>query len=88
MLTRFLLMSLPGPESKIERSLMWAKLEIRGNSAGTLVDTGSVPNIVSARFYQSLPVDSFPDPQTRMSASFPAILLRFAFFVNSPSGLG
>ena len=62
-LDRFLLPSLPESETKINRSLLGTRLEIQGNTNWTRVDTGSVSNIVSAGFYQSLPAYTLPrDP--------------------------
>ena len=52
MLARFLLPSLPDPETMIDCSLLWARLQIQGNSNWTLEVTGSVCTIVSTRLYQ------------------------------------
>ena len=73
-LTRFLLPSLPASETNIERSLLWALLVIQGITTWTLVETGSLSIIVSARVYQSLPEHPLPEPQVRNSTSFPAIM--------------
>ena len=63
-LRRFLLPAIPDPDTQIE-SLMWAMLEIQGNSTWTVVDTGSVSNIISARFYQSLHGHAPPRPERK-----------------------
>ena len=46
----------------MDRNLLWTRLEIQGITTWTLVDTGSVTNIISSRYYQSLP--AHPRPRT------------------------
>ena len=48
------------PGVKMERELVWAEATLQGRKTWTLVDTGSVANIINTKFYYSLP--SHPPP--------------------------
>ena len=68
-LDRFLLPALPESETKLDLNLLWTRLEIKGLTTWNLVDTGSVSNIVSARYYQSIPLHPpplAPSPEERL----------------------
>ena len=72
-LNRFLLPALPDSETKQDRNLQWTRLEIHGVTAWSLVDPASVSNIVSARYYQSIPVHPPTRARAPSSVSSPVI---------------
>ena len=73
-LNRFLLPALPESETRLDRNLLWTRLEIQGITTWTLVDTGSVTNIISSHYYQSPPAHPRLGPEAPRSVSFPSII--------------
>ena len=61
-LNRFLVPAFPESETKLDRNLLWTRLEIQGITTWTLVETGIVTNIISSRYSQSLHLH--PRPRT------------------------
>ncbi|KAF0096595.1 MAG: hypothetical protein FD142_3202 [bacterium] len=80
-LDRFLLPALPESETRLDRNLLWTRLEIQGITTWTLVDTGSVTNIGITNPFPHIPV---PAPQAPRSVSFPAIMWRSPSWVKLP----
>ena len=72
-LNRVLPLSLHASETKRECSLQWARLGIQVKTTWTLVETGSLSTIFSARFYKSIPEHSPPRAPSPDDSSFPAI---------------